>query len=134
MNEELPEFFDDLRPRTAPVRLRREVLAAVDRELSRRRKPRWERALELAVAACFLVGVGLTAWQWKSEGPWQRLGTPPASSGGDRYADRPAFGDDRLAEFVNKRLAARPPRRDPLTSFAEGYEKLLQEVTEPPAG
>jgi hypothetical protein len=135
MNDDLPEIFEHVHPRPAPARLRREVLSAVERELSRPRKPRWEQALELSAVACFLLGVGLTAWQWESEGPWQRLAaTEPKAASGAWYADRPAFGDDRLADFVNRRLAARPPRHDAPPPFAADYKKLLAELNERPAG
>ncbi len=68
MNDELPEIFEHVRPVAAPTALRGRVLEAVEKELAPRRKPAWERALELGVAACLALGVGLNAWQWQSEG------------------------------------------------------------------
>jgi hypothetical protein len=68
MTDELPEIFDRLKPQPAPPELRPRVLAAVERELTRRKKPRWERAFELGVAASLLVGVGLNVWQWRGDG------------------------------------------------------------------
>jgi hypothetical protein len=131
MNDDLPEMFERVQPRRAPAELRVAVLAAVERELARPGKPRWERAFELAAAACFLVGVGLTAWQANSDNPWQRMAAESAAGSGAGYAGRAEFGDERLADFVNKRLAQRPAAR---ASFAEDYQKLLQEIAEASAG
>jgi len=67
MTNELPEIFDHAKPQPAPPELRPRVLSAVERELARRKKPRWERALEWGVAACLALGVGLNLWQFSSE-------------------------------------------------------------------
>lgn len=134
MNDELPEIFDEQRPRPAPPALRTRVLAAVERELTRHKKPRWERALEWGVAACLLVGIGWNAWQWESQTPWQRVAAPASAAGSTRYADRPAFGDERLADFVNKRLAGGRGRHDRAAAFGQAYEKLLQQAAQPSAG
>ncbi len=61
MHEELPESLNRLSPRAAPPELRQRTLASVNRALAVRRKPRWERVLELSVAATFVLGVGLNA-------------------------------------------------------------------------
>jgi hypothetical protein len=39
-----------------------------------------------------------------------------------------------LADFVNKRLAAQPPQRGTPQPFGQNYEKVLQEITNRPAG
>ncbi len=59
MHDELPEPLNRVSLPSAPRELRQRTLAAVNRELAVRRKPRWERVLELSVAATFVLGVGL---------------------------------------------------------------------------
>ncbi len=59
MNEELPEPLARWTPPSAPGALRGRVLSAVAGELAARGKPRWERLLELGVAATFVLGVVL---------------------------------------------------------------------------
>jgi len=71
MTDELPKIFDALKPPPASPELRERVLSAVNRELARRRKPAWERAFELGVAACLTLGIGLNAWQWRGDLGWQ---------------------------------------------------------------
>lgn len=71
MTDELPEIFDHLQPPPAPPQLRPLVFAAVERELTRRKKPRWERAFELSVAACLAVGVGWNVLQWRADERWR---------------------------------------------------------------
>lgn len=61
MNDELPEPLNRVPSPTVPRGLRERTLAAVNRELAVRRKPRWERVLELSVAAVFVVGLGLNS-------------------------------------------------------------------------
>lgn len=61
MNDELPEPLNRISPPAAPRELRQRTLAAVNRELAIRRKPHWERVLELSVAATFVLGVGLNS-------------------------------------------------------------------------
>jgi hypothetical protein len=71
MNDGLPEIFEQLRVPPAPAELRARVLGAVEQELKRKRRPRWERMFELASAACLLIGIGLTVWQWKADAAWR---------------------------------------------------------------
>ncbi len=71
MNDELPDLFGDVAPRPAPAELRSGVLAAVGRELARPRKPRWERMMELAVAASLVLGIGWNVWLARSDATWR---------------------------------------------------------------
>ena len=80
MNHEWPDEFARLTPRNAPDDLRERVLAAVNEELaspastnaaSKRRKPSWERALELATAASLALGIGLHVWQSQHDAAWR---------------------------------------------------------------
>src|SRR5262249_12782235 len=111
MNDELPELFANVTPPPAPAGLRRQVLKSVERELARRSKSRWERRFELAAAACLLLGVGLTTWQTLTDSAWQRVVRRPADSpaAGSAFAARHALGDKKLTDFINRRLASRPP-------------------------
>lgn len=129
MTDDLPEIFERVKPAAAPTALRPRVLSAVERELSRRHKPAWERALELGVAATLALGIGLNAWQFQHRGLIE-----PDPSAEPQRAQRSPLGDEQLIEFVNKRLAAQPPRRDPPAAFGEHYQELLQEIQEHPAG
>jgi hypothetical protein len=65
MNEDLPDFLQVPSASPAPPELRVRVLSAVERELTRRRKPRWERVLEWSVAASLALGIGLNVWRWQ---------------------------------------------------------------------
>lgn len=71
MNDELPESLRRVVPPAAPAALRPRVLDAVNAELHARRRPRWERMFELASAACLVVGLCATAWQWRADRQWQ---------------------------------------------------------------
>src|SRR5262245_14680257 len=113
MSDELPDVFQ-MNPRPAPANLRGRVLAHVERELARRRKPPWERAFELAAAACLAIGVSLSVWQWQAERQWHaRVFGPPIES--VRLAQRAralAGADSALAESLMKRLALHAPQRE----------------------
>jgi hypothetical protein len=125
MHDDLPEIFEQLKPSGAPAYLRSRVLATVEGELAKRRKPRWERVLELSVAASFLLGVGLNVWQ---------------------FSESSLFGGTRSTNFANEQVAtgeldgadsegrtAQRLRR-PRGPFDEDYAKLLAELIEKPAG
>jgi|GEM_PF-2456439 len=61
MHDELPEPLNRVSRPSAIRELRQRTLSAVNHQLAVRRKPRWERVLELSVAATFVLGVGLNA-------------------------------------------------------------------------
>jgi hypothetical protein len=134
MSDELPEIFERVRPVAAPAELRQRVLSAVEREIRTRRKPAWERALEWGVAACLVLGIGLNAWQWRTGRPWQRA-LAPAPNAPLQAESLPLSGqqlaEQQLADLVSKRAQ---PRRAALAPFGAGYEKLLEEISKPPAG
>lgn len=80
MTDEWPDELARLSPRKAPAELRPRVLAAVSEALSaaanttaapKRRKPRWERALELATAASLVIGIGTNLWQARPDATWR---------------------------------------------------------------
>jgi hypothetical protein len=83
MNDDLPEIFDRLQVLRAPAALRARVLSAVENELVPRKKPRWERALEVGVAACLAVGIGLNAYQWRLDSTWNGHGDSSRSAVAD---------------------------------------------------
>ena len=115
MTDELPEIFEHVKPPPAPPELRPRVMAAIERELTRRKKPRWERALELSVAACLAVGVGWNVLQWRADGRWHERAypTPPVAAGRQDLVDAVAsITDRRTAEMLVDRLVSarlRPP-------------------------
>jgi hypothetical protein len=80
MTDDLPKIFAQCTPQPAPAALRLQTLAAVDGELVRRRTPRWERALELAVAASLVLGIGLNTWLWQADDAWQTRGRPAGAA------------------------------------------------------
>ncbi|REK12347.1 MAG: hypothetical protein DWQ37_12345 [Planctomycetota bacterium] len=130
MNDELPEFFERAKPPAAPAALRARVLSAVERELAPRRKPAWERALEWGVAASLTLGIGMNIWQWQRPGPLASHSKPAPNA---QWTPRSPLADEQLTDFVNKRLAAQPPR-DTQAAFGKHYEEVLREISEHPAG
>ena len=109
MNDELPEIFDRLKQPSAPSELRPRVLSAVERALARRKKPRWERALELGVAASLAIGVGWNVLQWRAEGHWQAGVTEPmpAAAGHQDLVDTVAsITDEATARMLVDRLVS----------------------------
>jgi hypothetical protein len=132
MTDDLPKIFAECTPQPAPAALRLQTLAAVERQLARRRVPRWERALELAVAASLVLGIGLNTWLWQAEGPWQPR------------ADRLAGAAQRRAVAHENALAAKsaghkPPGdkksarsawHGPSVAGNDRYQRLLHELSQ----
>jgi hypothetical protein len=117
MHDDLPEVFEQLKPPAAPAHLRSRVLAAVNSELAKRRKPRWERVLELSVAALLFIGVGLNAWQaYTPSSPWYSVpaGTPILAHG--------------------SATSSKSQVRAAHSLFDHRYARLLVELSENPAG
>jgi hypothetical protein len=109
MNDDLPEIFEHVHPRPAPARLRREVLSVVERELSRPRKPRWEQAFELGVAASLALGIGLNAWQWRGDLGWRNQVDTPRTDIANRQELVDAVAsitDKATAEMLVDRLVS----------------------------
>jgi hypothetical protein len=125
MNDDLPEIFDQVQPPPAPPHLRARTLAAVNGELAKHRKPRWERVLELSVAASFVLGVGLNVWQFSESSLFG--GTRSTSIAAEQLAAGQRDGAD------SDGLTAQRPHR-PRGPFDERYAKLLAELIEKPAG
>ncbi len=136
MTDELPEIFDRLKPQPAPTELRPRVLASVERELARRKKPRWERALELGVAACLALGVGLNVMQWQSSANWHErvYGSSIESAGAERHGRAFASSDAHVDQLIHDRLVMLGPRRASQTPLSQQYERLLKELTKPGSG
>jgi len=109
MTDELPEIFDHVNPQPAPPKLRPRVLTAVERELARRKKPVWERALEVGVAASLVIGVGLNVWQWQADKRWQAgvHGPLPATAEHQDLIDVVAsVTDEATAQMLVDRLVS----------------------------
>jgi hypothetical protein len=136
MTDELPEIFKQLPPQSAPPELRPRVLSAVERELARRKKPRWERAFELGVAACLALGVGLNAWQWRADvNSHERVyGSSIESAGDSRHGHVFAASDAEVDRFIHDRLAMLGPHRELQAPTSQQYERLLKELIGPGAG
>jgi hypothetical protein len=136
MTDELPEIFDQIKPRPAPRELRGGVLAAVERELASRRKPVWERALEIGVAASLVLGIGLNVWQWRSGASWQQ---PVDRSSAEFALTRLQTGDVASSDadvdqLIHDRLVMLGPRRELQAPISQQYERLLKELTKPGSG
>ncbi len=134
MSDELPDVFRQVQPRRAPDELRQRVLAAVEPHLVRRKKPRWERTIELAVAASLALGVGLNV----VAGP---LGRGVAHFGNFR-PDRPLSADGTRGAKRPRRWRRPPangqsllPSLDRPVAFtfrlrpSKQYQQLLDELT-----
>lgn len=126
MNEDLPDFLPVPSSPSTSLELRARVLAAVERELKQRRKPRWERALEWSVAASLLLGVGLNAWNTLVE--------PERFRGGEgvvgRTAGRGEAADPNGRPGSTDQIAgSRRFDPDAQVSWRE-YNRLLQELAE----
>jgi hypothetical protein len=130
MHDDLPEIFEQLKPPVAPPRLRPRVLSAVNSELAKRRKPRWERVLERAAVVLFVVGVGMNVWQFSQPDVItviHQQQAPPT------FARRSGLLDHELEQSLKGRKSMLPGSRDPEASSAE-YHRLLAEVSKQPAG
>ena len=131
MNDNVPRMLRRLTPRPAPAELRGQVLDAVERELGRRRKPRWEHAFERSVAAFFLIAVALACWRTRTEVQWQsRVYSPcPVDSSIMEVANVVAsVTDEETGRWVQEQLsAAISSRRDDVKSRLETYQRILDE-------
>ena len=132
MTDDLPKLFDRCTPRPAPPELRARTLSAVERGLSRRPVPRWERAVELAVAASLLLGIGMNVWLWRSGETGQMGGPEPGPSVAGR-------------RIQHQSLRAEPRKRDKDTAGShvvgshvgrsdvgggDRYQRLLHELSQ----
>jgi len=133
VSDELPDIFRQLRPRPAPAALRPRVLDAVERTLARSTKPRWERAFELAAAACLMLGVGLNVWCWRTEEPWQLRVYGPSPIPGTIVAvaqSVAAATDRQTGERVKEQLAAAWLARRRMTALQSWhYERIFSDRT-----
>jgi hypothetical protein len=133
VSDELPEIFARLKPRPAPSELRARVLAGVESHLKRRAKPRWERAIELAVAASLVLGIGLNVWQVQSAEAWQLrvFGPEPIPTSVVEVAGMAAsVTDPATGKLVEQRLlSARSAKRGDSEALRRRYEQLLHELT-----
>jgi hypothetical protein len=130
MTDELPEIFDQLAVPPAPPELRERVLSAVNRELTRRRKPLWERAFELSVAASLALGIGLNAWQWRASATQPRRGYASfaQSAGLERSGGHFAASDAHVDQVIRDRLALLAATREPQAPISQEYERLVKEL------
>lgn len=130
MSSELPEEFARLTPQKAPAELRQRIVVAVNEELaapastnaaSKRRKPRWERALELATAASLALGIGMHVWQSQHDAAWreQVFGRP-----GDANAVAAKPAEKTTPRAVAHVAASKSDLRTPW----EQYNQLLREL------
>ncbi len=133
MSDELPEIFARLKPRPAPAKLRTQILAGVESHLTRRTKPRWERAIELAVAASVVLGIGLNVWQVQSAEAWQLrvFGPAPVPAPVTEVAGMAAsVTDPATGKLIEERLlSVRSAKRGNSETLRRRYEQLLHELT-----
>lgn len=133
MSDDLPPRFERLTPRAAPNALRARVLRAVDRELTIRRKPRWERTMEIAVAAALLIGLGLNLFEyWTDEAFQDRLFGPPAIP--NQIAEiaqtiQLATDAETARQLQRPFLAARRAVQDQRARDSGTFERSLQELS-----
>ncbi len=157
MNDEPPEIFDRVTPRGAPAELRARVLAVVDRQLADQLDasddpvscataglsssacrapagPRWERIVEIVVAASLLLGVGMNVWQQRADEAWQArvFGPPPVPRAIADLAQAVAsVTDAQTGQWVQQRLSDSRPTRPPTDPQRnERYEPLLHGLTD----
>jgi hypothetical protein len=124
MIEDLPDLFARLERYRAPVQLRSRVLAAVEHELTRGRKPRWERVAQWSVAATFLLGVGLNAWQFTAQ---PTPGVPrPTAQQTEAWLEQLASGESTPRDASTRRPVPGP--------FDAHYARLLEKLLKQPSG
>ncbi|MBI3838192.1 MAG: hypothetical protein HY288_09710 [Planctomycetia bacterium] len=132
MNDNVPRMLRKLTPRPAPAALRGQVLDAVERELNRRKKPRWERMFERSVAASLLIAVGLACWRTRADEQWKArvYGPRPVPSSIAEVAQAVAsVTDQETGRWVREQLsAAMSSRRDDVKSRLETYQRILDEL------
>ncbi|MBI3838111.1 MAG: hypothetical protein HY288_09275 [Planctomycetia bacterium] len=133
MNDDLPEGFQHMMPQGAPAELRPRALTAVSRELARQSTPRWERMVELAVAASLALGVGLNVWCWRAEEGWQMrvYGPVPIPSAVAEVARTvTSITDSATGEWIQRQLSsAWTSKRSTNAPRSSRYEQLLNELT-----
>ncbi len=138
MNDNVPRMLRKLTPRPAPAELRGAVLGAVDRELNRRNKPRWERMFERSVAACLIIAVGLACWRMRAEDAWQaRVYGPPAvpSAIAEVAKAVASVTDEQTGRWVQERLsAALSSRPDNTAARRDEIQRILDELHILPPG
>jgi hypothetical protein len=128
--DEWPDELARLSPQKAPADLRPRVLTAVSEALSaatnttdapKRRKPRWERTLELATAASLLIGIGMNLWQARPDATWREQAVRRALEAKAITAKQP---DGSAARAIAHADAAKADAR---TSW-ERYHQLLRDL------
>ncbi len=130
MNDDLPEIFDQIPPRPASPALRARTLGAVETELTKRRKPRWERVLERSVAALLVIGVGLNVGNYYFSN--DVLASLADESPAVVRSREP--GDLQIAEAMSKRMALLRQPNQRSADWHVDIEKLIAELEARPAG
>jgi hypothetical protein len=130
--DEPPEIFARCTPRGAPAALRTRTLAAIDRQLARRRKLRWERAIELSIAASLALGIGLNTWLWRT-GESASIGfgerVPSAAARDVAQAVASAAGP-AAGRWVENELARAELHKRRGAVDGQRYQRLLHELTQ----
>ena len=130
MTDEWPDELARFSPRKAPADLRPRVLTAVSEALAaatnttdspKRRKPRWERTLELATAASLLIGIAMNLWQSRPDATWREHAVRRALEAKAITAKQP---DGSTARAIAHADAAKADAR---TSW-ERYHQFLRDL------
>jgi hypothetical protein len=109
MNDSITRALAKLTPQPTSTALRDRVFSVLERELRRRRKPRWERYFERSVAATVLIAIGLTCWRsWPAGAPpaprFARM--PPPESIADVAKAVASVTDEQTGRWVQEQLSA----------------------------
>jgi hypothetical protein len=132
MKDSVPRMLRKLTPCPAPAELRGQVLDAVERELNRRKKPRWERMFERSVAASLLIAVGLACWRTRADEQWQaRVFGPPAvpSAIAEVAKAVASVTDEQTGRWFQERLSdAVSSNREPAKQRIEEFQRILDEL------
>lgn len=125
-----PDELARVSPQKAPADLRPRMLAAVSEALSAAanttaapmpRKPRWERALELATAASLVIGIGMNVWQARPDATWREQAVRRATEA-EAITAKPSDGSAARA------IAHADAAKDDARTSWERYHELLREL------
>ncbi len=131
LNDEMEQVLSQMIPRGAPGQLREAVMDDVSRELSAKRRPRWDRRCTLVAVGLLLFAVGLNAWvvRFQHLRTARLYGPSPVPTQVAEIVDTVAsITDAHTANWVRQRLTASRRARQELPTPSFELNELLSEL------